>query len=330
MEEYNFEIQHIAGKNNVVADALSRISIDDIKEVTEYEKNNIFAIQTRSMKKKQNTEKSTEESNLISLPKPKAITELVGYEKNTPRIRIRELIGDKVTGEIVQIKMNLYHRRKVLTKIEMNATANDKLSLNTILSRLQSAADALKINKIQWPLNDTIFKLCTEEEFKKACNETLNNLIISLVKPCIIINDEQEKIELLHKYHNDPLYGGHCGRNRLYAKLKSMYYWKNMSKNVTDFVKNCTSCLLNKPKTKNRENLLQTKTPQSPFDKVVIDTIGPFTSSIHNNKYAVTMICDLTKYLVTVPVPDKGANEVAKAIFEKIYLDLWTHETNIN
>lgn len=319
LEEYNFEIHHIPGKTNVIADALSRISIDDIKEVTEYEKNNIFAI-TRSMKRRQNAEKMAENSNLISLPKPKAITEMVGYDKNIPRIRIRELVGDKNTGEIVQIKMNLYHNRKVLTKIEMNAAVNDKLSLNAILSRLQSAADALNLNKIQWPLNDTIFKLCTEEEFKKACNETLNNLTISLIKPCIIINDEQEKINLLHKYHNDPLYGGHCGRNRLYAKLKSTYYWKNMTKYVADFVKNCTSCQLNKPKTKNVENLLLTETPQAPFDKVVIDTVGPFTTSNKNNKYAVTMMCDLTKYLVTVPIPNKGADEVAKAIFEKFIL----------
>lgn len=319
LEEYQFEIEHIPGKTNVVADALSRISIDDIKEVTEYEKSNIF-VTTRSMTKKQNSEQTNKESNLISLPTPKAVTEIIGYDKNIPRIRIGELIGDKNTGEIVKIKMNLYHKRKVLSKIEMNATAKDKLSLNTIMSRLQSAADAINLKKIQWPLNDTIFKLCTEEEFKKACNETLNNLVISLIRPCIIINDEQEKINLLRKYHNDPLYGGHCGRNRLYAKLKSMYYWKNMSKYVAQFVKDCHQCQLNKPKNRNIEDLKITETPQAPFDKLVIDTIGPFATSGNGNKYAVTMMCDLTKYLVTVPVPDKGATEVAKAIFEKFVL----------
>lgn len=319
LEEYDFSIEHIPGKTNVVADALSRISLEDIKEVTEYEKSNIF-VTTRSMTKKQNSGKTPNESNLISLPQPKAITEIIGYDKNIPRIRIRELIGDKNTGEIVQIKMNLYHKRKVLAKIELSATAKDKLSIKTILSQVQNAADALGLNRLQWPLNDTIFKLCTEEEFKNACNETLNNLMISLIKPCIIINDEQEKIDLLRKYHNDALYGGHCGRNRLYAKLKSMYYWKNMPKYVAEFVKECHQCQLNKPKNRNVEKLLITETPQAPFDKVVIDTIGPFTPSNNNNKYAVTIMCDLTKYLVTVPVPDKGATEVAKAIFEKFIL----------
>lgn len=319
LEEYSFDIQHIPGKDNVIADALSRISIDDIKEVTEYEQNNVFAI-TRSMSKKQNTTQTNENSDVISLPKPKAITELIGYDKNIPRIKTRELLVDKITGEIIQLNLCLYHKRKVLSKIELNATAKDKISINAIMSNLQCAADALNLLKIQWPLNDLMFKICDEQDFKIACENNLKNLTISLIKPAIIVKSEQEKFELLKKFHSDPLYGGHCGRNRLYAKLKSTYYWKNMSKYVAQFIGDCHQCQLNKPKNKNVENLKITETPQAPFDRVVIDTIGPFATSSKNNKYAVTMMCDLTKYLVTAPIPDKGATEVAKAIFEKFVL----------
>lgn len=352
LEEYNFVIEHIAGKNNVVADALSRVSIDDIKQVTEYEKHNIFTVNqsvstalnqisiheiksiakynesniyatTRSMSREQNRRNQNElpnENELIELPQPKAISELIGFDKKVPRIKISELLVHKNTGVIAQLKFNLYKNRKIIAKIEMQESVNDKLSLHTILSKLQCAADKINLNKIQWPLNDLIFKLCTEEEFKIACNKILKNLTISLIKPAIIINNEQEKGELLRKYHNDALYGGHAGRNRLYAQLKSKYYWKNMTKYVAEFIKNCKDCQLNKPRVKNQEELLITQTPQAPFDKVVIDTIGPFERSKNNNKYAVTMICDLTKYLVTAPIIDKSAKQVAKAIFEHFIL----------
>lgn len=50
LEEYKFEIVHISGKSNVVADALSRISIEDLKDQCDHE---ILAI-TRSMTNKQN------------------------------------------------------------------------------------------------------------------------------------------------------------------------------------------------------------------------------------------------------------------------------------
>ena len=52
----------------------------------------------------------------------------------------------------------------------------------------------------------------------------------------------------------------------------------------------------------------------------MIDTIGPLPRSENGNEYAVTIICDLTKYLVTVPIPNKSAKSVAKAIFENFIL----------
>ncbi|RYE21296.1 MAG: hypothetical protein EOP45_09775 [Sphingobacteriaceae bacterium] len=47
LEEYQFDVIHISGKSNVVADALSRISVDDLKSLYDHE---ILAI-TRSMTK---------------------------------------------------------------------------------------------------------------------------------------------------------------------------------------------------------------------------------------------------------------------------------------
>ena len=45
--------------------------------------------------------------------------------------------------------------------------------------------------------------------------------------------------------------------------------------------------------------MIITEKHNKPFGTVYVDTIGPFPISIHGNEYAVTLICDLTKYLVT-------------------------------
>ena len=66
--------------------------------------------------------------------------------------------------------------------------------------------------------------------------------------------------------------------------------------------------------------MIITETPNKPFDIVCVDTIGPFPRSIHGNKYAVTLICDLTKYLVTIPILNKSAKTIVKAIFENFVL----------
>lgn len=42
--------------------------------------------------------------------------------------------------------------------------------------------------------------------------------------------------------------------------------------------------------------------------------------SQNENKYALTMLCELTKYLIVAPIPNKEANTVAKALFENLIL----------
>ena len=65
-----------------------------------------------------------------------------------------------------------------------------------------------------------------------------------------------------------------------------------------------------------------TPTPPNAFDIVSIDTIGPFLRSDAGNTYAVTMQCELTKYVIITPIPNKEACTVAKAIFENFILIL--------
>lgn len=162
--------------------------------------------------------------------------------------------------------------------------------------------------------------VCRIEDFKSIGNKTLKNLTISIIKPPKIVVDASEKLKLMEKFHNDPLFGGHSGQKKLYAKLRNNFYWKRMTKDIAKFIEKCENCRLNKHKIYTKEPMVITDTPSKPFDLVIIDTIGPFMTSNRGNVYAVTMICDLTKYLVCASVASKRAEDVAKAIFEKFIL----------
>lgn len=102
----------------------------------------------------------------------------------------------------------------------------------------------------------------------------------------------------MEKFHNDSLFGGHLGQKKLYAKLGNNYYWRRMTKDIAQFIEKCENCRDNKHKIYTKEPMVITDTPNKPFDVVIIDTIDPLTTSNRGNVYAVTMICDLTKYLV--------------------------------
>lgn len=95
------------------------------------------------------------------------------------------------------------------------------------------------------------------------------------------------KIEILEKYHNDPLFGGHMGTKKLYQKIRIRYYWKNMSKDVAKFIKNCVTCQLSKHRNHVKVPMMITNTPQKAFDVMIIDTIGPLEQSENGNSYAI-------------------------------------------
>lgn len=161
-------------------------------------------------------------------------------------------------------------------------------------------------------MND--FKRCGNEVLKKA-----KNLTISIIRPPKVIESDQEKLEILKKFHNDPLYGGHTGPKKLYAKLRQRFYWKHMTRGIARYVRECENCKLNKHKPYTKEEMVITETPEKPFDSLIIDLIGPLTAT-NGKLYVVTIICDLTKYLVCIPVQKKEAKVVARAIFEKFIL----------
>lgn len=111
-----------------------------------------------------------------------------------------------------------------------------------------------------------------------------------------------------------PIYGGHSGQKRLYAKLRENFYWKGMVKDIAEMVKNCSKCQSNKARVKHTEPLVITTTPDKPFETVVIDTIGPLRKSDNCKRYILSLICDLTKFLILIPICNKEASTVAKAI----------------
>ena len=92
-------------------------------------------------------------------------------------------------------------------------------------------------------------------------NQILNKIKIRIIKNVKKVTVEEEKEEILNKFHYDPLFGGHSGQKKLLAKISSYYYWKNMSKDVINFVKGCKQCKLIKLK-KETLNLYTLQLPQ--------------------------------------------------------------------
>lgn len=89
-----------------------------------------------------------------------------------------------------------------------------------------------------------------------------------------------------------------------------------MKKTINDFIKNCITCKQHKHGKRTNEAFVFTPAPLKSFDSVVIDTVGPFPKSDSDNRYALTIQCDLSKYVIVKPIKDKQAKSIAKAFIE--------------
>ena len=309
LEEFDFEVEYIKGKDNCGADALSRIDFGQIKQIG-IDNAKLFRVKTRSQTAPTPIPKQSE--NIIPVNEPKV------YETITQHClkKMYRLEFSKSLHEIY-----IYKGKQKLLKMDTNEfIINGKIVLERFFPQLEKLVGNNGIWNLKISIDSALFKYTSVENFKQKGNELCNKLKIALTPKLTIINDLNKRKLILDKFHNDPIHGGHCGVRRLLNKIRRMYTWKGMSKDIKNYVKNCTSCKVNKPSKNHIEPLFQTLTPEKAFDRVQIDTIGPLPKTISGNEYAVTIMCELTKYLITAAVPNKSAKTVAKAIVENCIL----------
>lgn len=93
-----------------------------------------------------------------------------------------------------------------------------------------------------------------------------------------------------------------------------------MKKSISQFVKACELRKINKVNKHTKESTIVTSTPMKPFDVISIDTVGPLPKSIKNNRYCITIQCDLTKYIIIIPISNKESTTIARALVEQFIL----------
>lgn len=317
LEEHDFVIQYIKGKNNVTADALSRISIDELKD-TNINVSKFLPI-TRSMTRQMNAPVPIQD-NIITEQTNIQVYEPLDTHNTTNLPCIRSLNLNSVHTAYLCVYR---HAKGTAPYIQVSIPHNNSFSdylFGEALLRLQRKAVENDIDEFKIYFDDPIFTIIHPNQFKALGNRILTKIKIYLVKPIITITDPNEKMHIMNKFHNDPISGGHPGQKRLHAKIAANFYWKNMRTDIAKYVNACHKCRTNKPKNANKEALFLTPTPQQPFEKLVIDTVGPLPKSINGNLYVLTTICDLTKFIVCIPIPNKEARTIADALLKNIIL----------
>jgi hypothetical protein len=132
------------------------------------------------------------------------------------------------------------------------------------------------------------------------------------------LTDILEIQEVLKDCH-DSKSGGHLGMTGTIDKIQKNYSWPSMIKDIKDYVETCDVCQRCKHSRVVKIPMKVTSVAKEVFFRVMIDLVGPFTETIKGSKYVLSIMCDLSKYVVLVPLKDATAESVAIGLSERLF-----------
>ena len=112
--------------------------------------------------------------------------------------------------------------------------------------------------------------------------------------------------------------GGHLGISKTLYKISDKFFWPNLRESVKNYVKTCHVCQVvgNPNQVIPKAPLQPIIIPEEPFDKVIIDCVGPLPKTKGGNQYLLTLMCATTRYPEAIPLRNISAKTVAKAILK--------------
>ena len=125
--------------------------------------------------------------------------------------------------------------------------------------------------------------------------------------------------QLLQLFHDSAI-GGHSGIRVTKKRLSSLVYWKGLTKDVRNYIRNCVICQRNKPDLSPPAGLLQPlPIPQAIWEDISMDFIEGLPKS--RNKDVILVVVDrLSKYAHFLPLAHPfSAATVAQTYFEHIF-----------
>jgi len=127
---------------------------------------------------------------------------------------------------------------------------------------------------------------------------------------------KEKREEIMHLYH-DSLVGGHFGVKKTYARMVQKYWWPRMFTEVQGYVKNCNVCELARGDSDARAEEMQVIEVKRRGQQLNIDLVE-LDRSRSGNKFILVGVWRTRRFPFAIPIPDKKATTVARALFDNI------------
>ncbi|CAD7082645.1 unnamed protein product [Hermetia illucens] len=279
LNEYNFNISYVKGKENQVADFLSRINTDQ------------------------------NEINYQNKIPSDIATIHSGKEELNDHIHIREGIVNTCKHQIILVK----EKQKELKTVHKNRHIYiDEIDLNSenltteILKRNLPEKGKIGIySELPYSIYNKLQILIV-----KLFSNNLKLHFIKYSKRAIDLLDQEQTLKIIKTEHEE---NKHLGVNKTYENLKGKYYFPKLEKLINEYIDNCETC--GKTKYDRKPYKIQFEISETPND---VNEIVIMDIYMTKNKNYFTTFDKFSKYLHIKYTLDKNPITLIKLIQEYI------------
>lgn len=155
-----------------------------------------------------------------------------------------------------------------------------------------------------------------------------NGVILKYVGAWSSENDDGWKIYVptdfrrmvLEECH-DNILAAHGGHLKTLHRVKEMYYWPGMRKEIAEYVNECETCRATKPTNKCQLSPMgKYRDPERPWKMIAIDFMGPFPLSKRGHRQLLVVIDLFSKFVLLKPLRKASAEATAEFLESEVFL----------
>jgi len=284
LKRYELEFFHKAGKDNVVADMLSRLlNAEDINENSADDYLDVIVA---------GVNKTTETPQESTVPDNQRILVVEGEDVSCKNSSVvgrdsEQLINEQDQDEDIRWIMNrIKDYGHIRPKITNFANKDQRAYFREF--------ENLKIK------NNLLYRLHKESRARH-----FEQLVLPKASVERIINQ-------IHAGR----FSGHLGISKTWGKVNERFYRPNLKDKIREYIKACDVCQKTKITISSPKAFIRPIFPHRINQIVATDFAGPFRETVRKNKYLLVITDLYGKWLELIPTPNKETMTASKAIVE--------------
>jgi len=130
-----------------------------------------------------------------------------------------------------------------------------------------------------------------------------------------IIVPSSYRSEILSLAHDSP-FAGHLGVNKTYDRILRNFFWPGLKTDVASYCRSCHVCQMTGKPNQNIPPAPLHPIPafSEPFERVMIDCVGPLPRTKSGNQYLLTIMCSSTRFPEAIPLRKITAPVIVKSL----------------